>query len=70
MQIDVIEHLAAKYLEVGGQGRLDGHQIFVRQLDDETEEAAFLWKEEVEGLIGDDRRRFELLVDELRLAAN
>ncbi|MDQ0323309.1 hypothetical protein QO002_005515 [Pararhizobium capsulatum DSM 1112] len=66
MQIDTIEHLAAKYLEVG----LDGHQIFVRQLEDETEEATFLWQEEVEGLVGDDRREFELLVDELRLATN
>ncbi len=70
MDLDTIEHLAAKYLEVGGTGRLDSHRTFRRLAAEDSEAANVLWEENIQLLIGDDRRRFELLVEELRLATN
>lgn len=70
MEIEVIEHLAAKYLEVGGNGSLDSHRVFVRRADVENVEAHTLWSDRVEVLSDDDRRRFELLVEDLRIATN
>ncbi len=70
MELDAIEHLAAKYLEVGGTGRLDSCRAFTRFAEEEPEVANALWQDRIESLSQDDRRRFELLVDELRIATN
>jgi hypothetical protein len=70
MELDAIEHLAAKYLEVGGTGRLDSHRAFIRIAEAEPQAANALWQNRIDSLTDDDRRRFELLVEELRVATN
>ena len=70
MVINDIELLAAKYLEIGGMGRLDDNRHFVRDLDRESPEAISFWNDPVVSLSAQDLRRFEFLVSELRLATN
>ena len=70
MLINDIEMLAAKYLEIGGTGRLDDNGHFVRDLSSESPEAISFWNDAVASLSAEDLRRFEFLVSELRLATN
>ena len=70
MLINDIELLAAKYLEIGGTGRLDDNGHFIRDLSFESPEAVTFWNDAVASLSAQDVRRFEFLVSELRLATN
>ena len=70
MLINDIELLAAKYLEVGGMGRLDDNGRFIRDLARECPEAMTLWDDHVQRLTPEEYRRFQFLVNELRFATN